>query len=503
MYGLEHSYLRGALEGIWWLILVSFFAFLIVKAVTVIYNLFFHPLRRFPGPWLAAATPLPFVLRLWTGRMVQWTTALHLKYGEVVRVQPDELSLVTASAWHDIYQNRPQLPKPELGSFKSVNGVRPIAGLTNTDDHTRQRRILSPAFSDRALKGQEYILQSYTDLLIKRLAEVSKNGKEVDICKWYMFTTFDVISDLCFGESFNGLTSGEYHPWIDMIFKSVKVGQIIASFSFLPPLGGIFESLMPSSVKKKVEEHFAYSVHQIDKRIEQKSDRPDIMKFILENNHTQGMTRAEIDSTVQLLILAGSETSATTMTSSTWFSLTNEQVWDKLKKEIRNAFSKYDDINVASTSRLPYLHAVIQEAMRLHPLGPVSVPRLVDRPDVVISGRPVPMGTRVGIPQKTAYKLPTNFVDSLSFIPERWLPDSDPKYNADDKDVFRPFMVGPRNCIGQALAWAEMKLTLCKVIWTFDIELTANNKADWADQKVFMLHEIGALNVRLTPTGLP
>ena len=84
--------------------------------------------------------------------MVQLTTKLHLKYGEVVRVQPDELSFVTASARHDIYQSRPQLPKPEVGSFKSANGVKLIAGLTNTDDHTRQRQILNPTFSDRAVR---------------------------------------------------------------------------------------------------------------------------------------------------------------------------------------------------------------------------------------------------------------------------------------------------------------------------------------------------------------
>ena len=52
------------------------------------------------------------------------------------------------------------------------------------------------------------------------------------------------------------------------------------------------------------------------------------------------------------------------------------------------------------------------------------------------------------------------------------------------------------------MAWAEMKLVLCKVIWTFDLELTANN-GDWADQRIYLLHEKGALNVRLTPTGLP
>lgn len=60
-------------------------------------------------------------------------------------------------------------------------------------------------------------------------------------------------------------------------------------------------------------DHFPYSTNQDDKRIERKSDRLDIMKSILENNHAQGMTEGEIDSTVQLLILAGSETAATAM----------------------------------------------------------------------------------------------------------------------------------------------------------------------------------------------
>lgn len=49
--------------------------------------------------------------------------------------------------------------KPKVGSFKSVNGVKPIAGLTETDDHTRQRRVLNPTFSENALKEQEFILQ--------------------------------------------------------------------------------------------------------------------------------------------------------------------------------------------------------------------------------------------------------------------------------------------------------------------------------------------------------
>lgn len=55
----------------------------------------------------------------------------------------------------------------------------------------------------------------------------------------------------------------------------------------------------------------------------------------------------------------------------------------------------------------------------------------------------------MGIPQKTAYRLPFNFVDPDQFVPERWLDGPDPKYAQDDKTVFEPFMVGPRNCLGK------------------------------------------------------
>lgn len=71
------------------------------------------------------------------------------------------------------------------------------------------RKVLNPAFSDRALKAQEWILQGYTHLLITRLRDQIDSAGEgstaVDIDTWYNFTTFDTVGDLCFGESFTSL----------------------------------------------------------------------------------------------------------------------------------------------------------------------------------------------------------------------------------------------------------------------------------------------------------
>ena len=178
-----------------------------------IYNVYLHPLRKFPGPWLAKATPLPFTRRLLNGQMVDWTLHLHRKYGDVVRIQPDELSFTLAQAWTDVFASRPQLPKPEKGTIVPPNGVRFFATFPKPEDHSRHRRILGHAFSDRALKEQEYILQNYTDFYITRLHDQVEMGVEIDICNWNMFLMFDIICDLCFAESFNSLENAAYHPW--------------------------------------------------------------------------------------------------------------------------------------------------------------------------------------------------------------------------------------------------------------------------------------------------
>lgn len=67
----------------------------------------------------------------------------------------------------------------------------------NDEDHTRFRRVLSHAFSEKALANQESLLQQYVDLLIHQLREVTAKDKAPqDMTVWYNWTTFDVIADL-------------------------------------------------------------------------------------------------------------------------------------------------------------------------------------------------------------------------------------------------------------------------------------------------------------------
>lgn len=365
-------------------------------AVTAVYNVYFHPLSKFRGPKFAAATPIPFALRILNGRLFEWTLSLHEQYGDIVRINPDEISFAIPSAWHDIYATRPQLPKATRGGIENPNEVKSVVTATSIQDHDRMRKTLNPAFSDRALREQEYILQMYTSLLISRLQDQIKRNNErfvqVDIGNWYNFTTFDITGDLCFGEPFHSLETSEHHPWVKSVFQGIKFGIIMTIFDYFGPAKKLVKRIVPKSVKRKAYAHFQWSQRKIQKRIDTKSTRPDFMTYILRNNDEDGMTRDEIDSTVSLLVIAGSETSATTSCSSTWFLLKNPSAMARVQEEIRAAFKSMEDITIASVSKLPYLHAVLQEAMRLHPLGPLNAPRQVDREGTIICGHEIPVG---------------------------------------------------------------------------------------------------------------
>lgn len=97
--------------------------------------------------------------------------------------------------------------------------------------------------------------------------------------------------------------------------------------------------------------------------------------------------------------------------------------------------------------------------------------------------------------QRTANRSPSNFIEPDSFIPERWLGGG--RFVQENKSVCEPFMVGPRGCLGQPIAWAEMNLILTKLILNFNFELSETMVGDWTDTKVWLIHEKTPMYVKI------
>jgi cytochrome P450 len=166
---------------------------------------------------------------------------------------------------------------------------------------------------------------------------------------YFNFLTFDLIGDLSFASPFDALQNREAHPWMSTFFKSIIEATILGQllrFPIIFPILVIFSGPLQKSSKKQME----YTQEKVRERIEAGSERPDFMAQVLKNNDfgdvKRGMTRSEIDVTFNLLMLAGSETTATLLSGCMNLLARNERVVKLLKEEVRGAFAHAEDITV-------------------------------------------------------------------------------------------------------------------------------------------------------------
>lgn len=316
---------------------------------------------------MAAASNLPYVYWTFTGILHIKIKQLHDQYGSVVRIGPNALTYRSPGAWKDIYGHRKHGDEPfdkdPTFYVPSPSG----AGITTApnDDHARHRHLLSHAFSERALKDQEPLLQQYVDLLMQRLVdETVASPAPVDITKWFNFITFDIIGDLTFGEPFNCLRDSGYHPWVSFIFQAVKAQTFMRCLSLYPGLAAYIKPLLPKELMRRRMEHHEMSKAKVHRRLQIKTDRPDFMTFILRYNDERGLTQAEIEADAFILLAAGSETTATLLCGCTFYLATNPAKLEILCNEIRGAFRAERDITLLAVSKLSYLSAVLEESLR-------------------------------------------------------------------------------------------------------------------------------------------
>ncbi|KAJ5280754.1 Cytochrome monooxygenase lcsI [Penicillium angulare] len=409
---------------------------------------------------------------------------LHDKYGDVVRMGPSILVYRSPQAWKDIYGHR----KTGAGSFLK----------DPTSNHSRTRRLLSHAFSEKALREQEGLIQSYVDLLVDGLnKEISRSQDTVDMVRWYNYTTFDIIGDLAFGEPFDCLKDNKYHPWVSMVFASAKGVSLMRPLAIYPSLAPIVKKLLPKKVMENRLKHYQMSEAKLLRRIETETNRPDFMTYVMRHTDNRSLSVQEMKANAGLLIIAGSETTASLLSGFTYYLLQNKSAYQKLREELRGAFQSYDEINFKAVIGLPYLNASLEEALRMYPPLPATLPRIVPKGGSVIDGEYVPEGVSVGGAHYSTYHAECYFADAESYIPERWLEDREARYESDDRAALSVFSLGPRNCIGKNLAYAEMRLIVAKVFWSFDMKLD-DSTAGWADQKAYNNWEKQPLMVHLS-----
>ncbi|USP81367.1 cytochrome P450 [Curvularia clavata] len=458
--------------------------------VTCIYNVYFHPLRKYPGPKIAAATGLFYFYKAFRGEEAVWECFLHENYGEVVRIGPDRLSFISPEAWKDItgYSTGKRLenPKDPNSLPANIHGNRSLVTETSSEIHRPRRRIYAYAFSDKALKQQEPLIRNYADSLVRVVKESSTNSPKtgVDICKLLNCTTFDIMAELTFGEPLGLLQQSEFTPWVAAIFKHIRNTLIMRMASEYPVLQYLLKAITPKSIIAAAHRHYNHSAERVEKRMRQGIDigKPDIWKLVMEKSERVHLPKHIMVADASTFMVAGTETTATLLSGLVFLLLKHPKAMKTLQDEVRAL--KKEDLTIEVLPHLPFMAACLLEASRMYPPVPIPLFRKVAKGGNTICGEWIPENTRVAVSQYAAYHSPLNFRDPDSFIPERWLPDSG--YNSDRKDILNIFSTGPRNCIGQNLANHEMRIILATLLWDFDLELCPESE-NWMDQEVCLL----------------
>lgn len=232
------------------------------------------------------ATRLPYAYKVIAGTLPFDMLDLHNRYGDVVRVAPNELAFLDEKTWQDIMghrtQGRPEFVKPRF-FYNPTNGPTNIISSVGTE-HALLRRQLSPGFSERSLRSQQPIIMGYIDKLISRLHEHCKSGN-VDLMSWYNFTTFDIIGDLAFGESFGCLENSDYHPWVRNIFAVVKVASVVQLSTHFPWLRVLIVNVLSSPLSRnRQSSHRKWTREKLLRRIElgKNQERPDLIEGLLK-----------------------------------------------------------------------------------------------------------------------------------------------------------------------------------------------------------------------------
>lgn len=255
-----------------------------------------------------------------------------------------------------------------------------------------------------------------------------------------------LAADLAFGQA-EGCLDNADQPWLSVMVARAK-SIVWFQLSIYYRVEWLMKWIAPKSLTAARQQHMRMLAAKVQRRLKEDPDSADFMSYILDNK-TEKLTNAELVVMASAFLVAGSGTSARVLSATAYYLMAHPAKLWKATEEVRGSFQAMDAITMRSANQLRYLHACIDEAMRLHPPQPGALPRFVPGLDEEIEGKFVPGGTAVGVYQLSSGQAEWNFSRARDFIPERWLeqpPHSE--FAGDDRASRQPFSYGPRNCIG-------------------------------------------------------
>ncbi|KAK2132270.1 cytochrome P450 [Fusarium oxysporum II5] len=394
----------------------------------VTYRLYLSPLRKFPGPWLAATSNAWEVYHSLKNDRFRVIHGLHEKHGNVVRIGPNQVSVASPEAFHHVFVTKCSsfLKSDFYATIQPGLGPK-YAGLFNYVNHKQamaERRDLQPMFSPGSMKQYEAKYDEQLDILM----DVIKKRGKVDLFGLFKFFMLDVIGDLALNKSFDQVTSGKEH-------------QYVVDFNNAFMLIG----LKLKDAYYGLQRVFSYSKERVEDYLKQDMSKKQgsLMAGFLDpttGEPKEGYSAWSIALAGHGFIVAGSEATSITLTYLIWILIKRPDVDHRLRLELSSLGKSYSSTDLAN---LPYLDAVIRETLRVYPPAPAPMPRVVPKSGFEFEGVSYPPDTVISAQPYTIHRYEGVFEDPDEFRPERWL-----NVPSEKKDrmyrAFVPFSAGQR-----------------------------------------------------------
>ncbi|KAI1365949.1 cytochrome P450 [Xylaria arbuscula] len=469
------------------LIQLSIGIFFIYAISLCVYRLYLSPLSAIPGPKIAALTYwYEFYFDGWLGgKYIFKIKEFHEKYGPIVRINPHHVHINDIEFYDTIYAPG--------GAKHPRNKIRWMAmDLDNMFDtfdaalHRKRRAAVASPFSKQSVRALEPAISDIIDQIIGRLEDVAGTGSVLGIHSIWNSLTQEVIGQYCFGASKmsdlreggddaqfmqpdhvveNVHSWGRMFPWIFDIIAKIPMNilglldaRLLGAEKFNKEIGDqimkVLETDQPHVGNKNVFHEMRDSKHL----------PPEDKRF------------SYYQSEAGSFVGAGTETTASALTTLTYFVLENPEVLRKLREELRTVMPRgQKELPPTSTlESLPYLTGVIQEGIRLSFSVPSRLPRTAPTEELVYNGYKLPPGT---VLSESSYLLHIDekvFPEPFEFKPERWINDTDHTV----RRQFVAFSRGARGCIGINLAYAELYAVVAAVFSRLELKLFETSRYD-------------------------
>ncbi|KAF1926338.1 cytochrome P450 4A10 [Didymella exigua CBS 183.55] len=420
---------------------------LLVLARTI-YRIYFHPLSHIPGPILSKSTSLWLHYHTYIGDEASTIHRLHAQYGPYVRVAPNEVDIGDADAVQPIYIARGGFMKAPCYANFDIDGHKSIFSTTSPEYRAPRAKAVVPMFSTKSLRENRDAITRCVDRMVKRLSEEAHTKKAVNVLNLTRALAVDAVSTHLFQENYDGV--GERGPTLS-VSAFVDAFVAVGRFFYLPTVAFVW---LEWGIRKwMADQETKESMTLVDKFVGK------LVSGTTAKSQTYpgrlmaaGVSNAEVEAQCKDLLFAGTDSTGMNLATIIRELAMHPQKYEELKQEVGNNTAL--GAQAEDVQALPYLTAVVKEALRLSMANPTRLPHIVPAGGWMFKGTTFfPASSIVGC---SAYELHFNasvFPEPHEFRPERWLSATD-----EMSKYWFAFGAGSRACIARNLATLELHL---------------------------------------------